>query len=325
MRTVRILSGALLLLTVTVSPVRADDPCMGDEEEKSAKAAVAALTKAEQAGRPAELFVAYRSILGNECLDRYDKTALSRAKTGVPKLGRDLAKAAEAKGLLYSADPVRSDGPTSAFRYFETIGDYADANRVMMKALQAKPDDLALFTTAWGVDEGRWVVPDPKTGERQPYVSPQAYRQDLQKMASAKADRLMKAEEQDAKGLSGSAVEVATSAMKSLEKLSAAAAWMKFLSAGDKTARERAEQRGDTITARSDSTFTQANAVMYYEFAGSPKSKDKLTQVKKKMDESSRALEKSGEKVKGAFAEQSQAEQKQFDKKKADLEKELGF
>jgi hypothetical protein len=38
---------------------------------------------------------------------------------------------------------------------------------------------------------------------------------------------------------------------------------MKFLSAGDKAARERAEQRGDTITARSDSTFTQANAVMY--------------------------------------------------------------
>ena len=325
MRTVRILSCALLLLAVTVSPVRADDPCLGDEEEKSAKAAVAALTKAEQAGRQAELFMAYRSILGNECLDRYDKTALSRAKTGVPKLGRDLAKAAEAKGLLYSADPVRSDGQTSAFRYFETIGDYADANRVMMKALQAKPDDLALFTTAWGVDEGRWVVPDPKTGERQPYVSPQAYRQDLQKMASAKADRLMKAEEQDAKGLSGSAVEVATSAMKSLEKLSAAAAWMKFLQAGDKAARERAEQRGDTITARSDSTFTQANAVMYYEFAGSPKSKDKLAQVKKKMEESSRALGKSGEKVKGAFAEQSQAEQKKFDKKKADLEKELGF
>jgi hypothetical protein len=92
---------------------------LGDEEEKSAKAAVAALTKAEQAGRPAELFMAYRFILGNECLDRYDKTALSRAKTGVPKLGRDLAKAAEAKGLLYSADPVRSDGQTSAFRYFE--------------------------------------------------------------------------------------------------------------------------------------------------------------------------------------------------------------
>ena len=325
MRTVRILSCGLLMLAVTVSPVRADDPCLGDEEEKSAKAAVAALTKAEQAGRQAELFMAYRSILGNECLDRYDKTALSRAKTGVPKLGRDLAKAAEAKGLLYSADPVRSDGQTSAFRYFDAVGDYADANRVMMKALQAKPEDLALFTTAWGVDEGRWVVPDPKTGERQPYVSPQAYRQDLQKMASAKADRLMKAEEQDAKGLSGSAVEVATSAMKSLEKLSSAAAWMKFLQAGDKAARERAEQRGDTITARSDSTFTQANAVMYYEFAGSPKSKDKLTQVKKKMDESSRALEKSGEKVKGAFAEQSQAEQKQFDKKKADLEKELGF
>ena len=51
MRTVRILGCGLLMLAGTVSPVRADDPCSGDEEEKSAKAAVAALTKAEQAGR----------------------------------------------------------------------------------------------------------------------------------------------------------------------------------------------------------------------------------------------------------------------------------
>lgn len=325
MRAINILGCALLLLAVTVCPVRADDVCLGDEEEKSAKAAVAVLTKAEQAGRPAELFVAYRFILGNECLDRYDKTALSRAKVGVPKLGRDLAKAAEAKGLWYSADPVRGDGQTSAFRYYDAIGDYADANRVMMKALQTKPDDLTLFTAAWGVDQGRSDAPDPKTGERQPYVSPPAYRQDLQKMASATADRLMKAEEQDAKGLSGGAVAVATATAQSLEKLRTAAGWMKFLPAGDKMARERAEQRGDTITARPDSTFTQANAVMYYEFAGSTKAKDKVAQVKKKMEDSSRALEKSGEKVKGAFAEQSQAEQKKFDKKKADLEKELGF
>ena len=34
---------------------------------------------------------------------------------------------------------------------------------------------------------------------------------------------------------------------------------------------------------------------MYYEFAGSSKAKDKVAQVKKKMEESSRALEKSGE------------------------------
>ncbi|MBA5869122.1 MAG: hypothetical protein GDA68_03815 [Nitrospira sp. CR2.1] len=325
MRTVGILGCALLLLAVTGAPVRADDPCLGDEEQKSTKAAVAALTKAEQAGRPAELFIAYRSILGNECLDRYDKTAWSRAKSGLPKLGRDLAKAAEAKGLLYSADPVRGDGKTSAFRYFDAIGEYAEANRVMMKALQAKPDDLALFSAAWAVDEGRWVVADQNTGERQPYASSAAYRQQLQKMASATADRLMKAEEQDAKGLSGSAMEVAASAMKSLETLRAAAAWMKFLQAGDRAARERAEQRGDTIAARSDSTFTQANALMYYEFAGSPKAKDKVAQVKKRMGESGRALEKAGQNVKGAFSEQSQAEQRQFDKKKADLEKELGF
>ncbi len=316
---------AISLMIATVSTALADDPCLGDEEQKNAKSAAAALRKTEQAGKPAELFAAYRAILGTDCIDRYDKDAWARAKANVPKLGRELAKAAEAKGVLYSADPVRSDGRASAFQYFQAIGEYGEANRVMLRALQAKADDLALFKVAWGVDQGRWHAPDPQTGQRQPFVSPPAYRQELQRMASAAAERLLKAEEQDAKGLSGSTVEVTLVAARSLEKLQAAGRWMEFLPGGDRSARERAEQRGDTITARSDSTFTQANAVGYYEFAGSPKAKEKAAQVKKRMDASQQAMEKAGEQVKGAIKEQSQAEQKQFDKKKADLEKELGF
>lgn len=103
MRSITILGCALLVLVVTASGARADDPCLGDEEAEQAKAAAATLAKAEQAGKPAELFMAYRSILGNECVDRYDKHAWARAKANLPKLGRDLAKAAEAKGLWYSA------------------------------------------------------------------------------------------------------------------------------------------------------------------------------------------------------------------------------
>lgn len=321
----RVFGYTVILLALTAPSVRADDICLGDDEEKATKAQVTALRKAEQSGQPAALFVAYQSIMGNDCIDRYDKSALATAKANLPKLGRDLAKAAEAKGVLYSQEPVRSDGQTSAFRYFEAIGDYPEANRVMLKAAQMKPEDLQLFKTAWSVDQGRYGLQDPQTGERPPYTSPPAYRQELAKIASANADRLMKAEEKDAQGLSGSAANVATSTMHSIEKLRAAAEWMKYMPGGDKPAKDRADQRGDTIMKRPDPTFTQMNASMYYEFSGSPKGKEIAAQIKKKGEESQRAMEKAGEKMKHAITEQSEADQKKFDKKKADLEKELGF
>jgi hypothetical protein len=100
---------------------------------------------------------------------------------------------------------------------------------------------------------------------------------------------------------------------------------MKYLSRGDRPTRDRAEQRDDTIMKRSDPTFSQGLAMRYYEFSGSPKANDVAAQIKRKGDESQRAMEKAGESMKGTFSQRSQAEQKHFDKKKADLEKELGF
>jgi len=321
----RLFCGALLFLALTAPSARADDICLGDDEEKAAKAQVAALNKVEKTGSPAELFVAYQALASNDCIDRYDKNAQARAKANLPKLGRDLAKAAEAKGLLYSSEPVRADGRTSAFRYFEAMGEYTEANRVMLKAAQVKPDDLALFKAAWNVDNGRYGPRDPKSGERQPYVLPSVYRQELEKIASANADRFMKAEEKDAQGLSGGAAEVAKATMGSLENLRKAADWMKFLPNGDKPAKVRAEQRGDTVMARPDPMFTQMNAKVYYDFADSVKSKEKAAQLDKKMDASGRAAEKSGEKLKNSITQQSETDQKKFKDKKADLEKELGF
>ncbi len=159
------------------------------------------------------------------------------------KLGRELAKAAEAKGFLYSHEPVRADGRTSAFRYFEAIGDFNEANRVMLKAGHAKPEDPSLFETAWSVDRGRRGSRDPKTGEIQPHVSPPAYHEELRHLASTNADQLMEVEETDAKGLSGSMQEVMKASTGSLEKLRKASVWMKFLPNGDKLAKARAEQR----------------------------------------------------------------------------------
>jgi len=46
---------------------------------------------------------------------------------------------------------------------------------------------------------------------------------------------------------------------------------------------------------------------------------------KAKQEEMGRAMGKTGENVKGAFTQKNEAEQKKFNDKKADLEKELGF
>jgi len=113
--------------------------------------------------------------------------------------------------------------------------------------------------------------------------------------------------------------------MQSIEKLRNASLWMKFLPGGDKPARDRAEQRGDTIMKRPDPTFSQGQAMIYYEFSGSPKAKGLAAQIKKKSEESQQVVEKAGESLKKSFTQKSEADQKQFDKKKADLEKELGF
>lgn len=316
---------SLMLITLMAPTVYADDPCLGDEEKKAASTRSAALQKAEQAGQSAALFVAYMQIMADDCIDRYDKNALGKAKANLSTLGRDLAKAAEAKGALYSAGPVRADEKTSAFQYYEAIGDHQEANRVLLKAVQARPEDLRLFETAWNIDNGRYGPVDPTTGSRQPYSSPPSFQQELMKVASTNADRLMKAEENHAQGLTGNIGELGKASMQSIEKLRSAALWMKYLPSGDRPAKDRAEQRGDTIMKRPDPTFTQGQAMMYYEFAGSPKAKDMAAQIKKKGEESQRAMEKAGASMKGMFSQKSDAEQKQFDKKKADLEKELGF
>jgi hypothetical protein len=325
MRLMRIAGLPLLVMALAAPVVHADDPCLGEEEKKVALAQSAALAKAEQAGQPAALFVAYMRVAENDCIDRYDKSAMGKAKANMPKLGRDLAKAAEAKGALYFGESVRDDGQASAFRYFEIVGDHQEANRVLLKAVQAKPDDLRLFEAAWNIDNDRYGPIAPNTGSRQPYHSPPTLRQELTKVASVNADRLMKAEEKDAHGLTGNIGELGRATSQSLDKLRTAAAWMNYLPGGDKPVKNRAELRGDTIMKRSDPTFSQGQAMMYYEFSGSPKANDIAAQIKKKGEESQRAMEKAGEGMKKSLTQKSEAEQIQFDKKKADLEKELGF
>lgn len=342
MTRLRIFLITLVILPLVAPSVRADDECILDEFQAQVKKELTAASQAEKSGKPADIFVAYQAVLEDGCMR--DKNIQAKYRAALPKLARDVAKAAEAKGLLYSKEPIytvvgakekdgvivdpgvrRANERASAFAWLEASGDYNEANRVMLKAAHAKSDNLEFFKTAWDVDRYRPGSQDPKTGETKPYASPPAYRQELQKIASVNADRFMKAEEKDAAGLSGNANDVGMATMNSMDKLRKASEWMKFLTGGDKPARERAEQRGDTIMKRPDPTFTAMNARGYYEFAGTSKAKEKLAQLEKKSEESQRALEKSAKKMEGVITEKGAAEQKKFDKGKANLEKELGF
>ena len=65
--------------------------------------------------------------------------------------------------------------------------------------------------------------------------------------------------------------------------------------------------------------------MMYYEFSGSPKAKDVAARIKKTGEQSHQAMQKADESIKNAIIQKSDSEQKQFEKKKADLEKELGL
>ncbi len=313
------------LATFVGSLAWADNPCLIEEEQKRTKAELARIAQAEKSGTPAELFMAYRAGLSNFCLDDAQKGATAKMKSTIPKLGKDLAAAAEAKGLFYSPADVRADGTTSAFRYYEAIGDFSEANRVMLKGVKHSPDDVKLFQAAWNVDGQRQYARDANTGELKPFTSPPTYRQELERSAAAAADRLMKAEDKDAAGLTGNMTVLATAATSSMTKLEQAAAWLKYTPGGDKAARMRAEQRGDTIMKRGDPMFSQPMAIQYYEFSGSPKAK----QARAKQEEQQRAMEKSAESVKKSMEsmvkEKSPAEQEKFRKGKADLEKELGF
>ncbi|GKS63109.1 hypothetical protein YTPLAS72_04130 [Nitrospira sp.] len=325
MRLIRLAGYSLIVVVLMAPAVRADDPCLSDDEKNAALAQSAALQKAEQAGHPIALFAAYMRVAASDCIDRYDQQAMRKTKANISKLGRELAKSAEAKGLLYSSEPVRVDGQTSAFRYYEAIGDHQEANRVLLKAIQANTEDLRLFETAWNIDNGRYGPIDPNTGSRKPYSSPAPFRKELVKAATGNADRLMKAEEKDAQGLTGTIAELGRATTQSIEKLRSASLWMKYLPGGDKPAKDRAEVRGDTIMQRSDPTFTQGQAMIYYEFSGSSKAKDVAARIKKRGEQSNQAMQKAGESMKNAITQKSETEQKQFEKKKADLEKELGF
>lgn len=277
----------------------ADDPCLGDEEQKETAALKAKLAQVEKNGSSEEKFKIYKRVVSYECSET---SVIKNSQEKLIRIGKDLGQKSEAKGQLYP-------GTSSAFYWYENAGLKKDSERVLLKAVKADSKNLGLFKNAMEVANNH----GPEAA---------ALKMELQKIATITGEGLLAQEEQEVGKLSADFNTATSATIASQEKLRLAQEWLSYTPKGNGVIKKIAEKRGDTIAARPDKVMSSHLAQTFYELAGADAKlkaqKDQSKVFEKKMEKSSEGLKKS-------FKESSAAESKNFKKGADDLEKELDF
>jgi hypothetical protein len=273
-----------------------------DSEMAAARTQLSKAQAAEKAGKLKEAYSAARSTawecLGNE--------AGRQREAIIKRTGKALGDQDEKAGRL-----------KQAFDWYEGSGNPAEADRVKMKQVKAKPDDIGTVSNAIGHFEHRKSTTQAK---------------ELRALAAQNADRWLVAEDKTFAATKDSRGE--------LEK---AKDWLFYAGTGPKKAQDRAEKRGDTLAAENGRRFLEL-AIAYYSFADKP---DKAKRVRDKAKQLGDSHARKGESevaadyysMAGLSAEadkvqkqgetrKQQAEQqrqKQFKKDQDSLEKQLGL
>jgi len=288
------------LAGLTVSPAFADG-C----PDKEIAAETLKMKKAEDSEKAGELKEAFNTAktVAWECLG---SEAGKRREALIKRVGRTLGDQEEKQGRL-----------KEAFDWYQASGLEADADRVMLKQANAKPDD----TNAVG-----GAIDHFKRRNNEARVK------ELRGLASRNVDKWLAAEEKSF-----------AARKESREELGKARDWAYYAGAGSGTVTERAEKRGDTLAADSARRPIE-NAIAYYEFAEKPQKARSVRDKARKLgdehaskgenklavefyriagdDARAAGLEKKSE------AEQQKAEsarQGKFNKDQKALEKELGL
>jgi len=270
------------------------------QDEIAARAQMSKAEELERAGKLREAFDNAKAI-DLMCVDQKRADALRQ------RVGKALGGQEEKNGRL-----------GAAFDWYVRGGLTADADRVKLQEVKAKPDDSVVFGSAYEYFTRRESA---------------TTLQELHALAMKSADAAFAEEE---RAFAARAV--------SFDELSRAGDWLRYL--GDdqrKRKAERAEKRGDTLAA-SDGLQRLEHALRYYDIADKPQ---KMQQVRDKAMRLGDGYVKTGEtttaanfyRLAGADAkaaalekQTAQANQKketqrqeQFKKEQDDLEKELGF
>lgn len=324
-------SRVLLVLLLSLAPpfVYAEDElsdeCDGEGAEIFMKSkegqrieahAQAQISQAEQKEKAGNVRAAYDIVQKvNSCIsDASSKRIEKIQKRLESKLGHEEEK----NGRLKEAFDlfVKSENH-SDIKPEERVHD--DSERVMMKIVQAQPEDLPAFSKAFN------------------YVKNPALKKTLRALALKNAKHLLADEDKQF----FDAVRISSGTLDTLGK---AKDWLKYVDAPEnRLAAERAEKRGDTLSVETTRHFL-SQAVYYYGFADKPE-KVKLVRGKAKklgdeakskgdgevaaeyyqiagLSEQANELQKS---TKAKRIEEEGDRKQKFKKDQANMEKEFGM
>jgi hypothetical protein len=237
-------------------------------------------------------------------------------------LGRDAGKRYESTrkriGLQLGQQEEKQNHLGAAFDWYKGSGNGDEADRVKMKQVNATPRDRSIVSGA--IDHFRFKDNNARVAE-------------LRQLAAKNADLELAAEE-----------KAFAARKESFDELDRARDWLSYVSdSAPKKARDRAEQRGDTLL-KEDIFRHLENAKRYFSFADA-KQKEKALQEKAmrlgqeaekrgEINQASNFYSLAGASDKGnalqkrADAEHKKVEekrQKKFSKDQGDLEKQLGL
>ncbi|BAV34980.1 hypothetical protein SCL_2703 [Sulfuricaulis limicola] len=303
MRMRKILPACVLscCLTGLMAPAAFADGCP-DQEIAVETLKMKRAEDSEKAGKLKEAFNAAKTVAW-ECLGN---DAGKRREALIKRVGRTLGDQEEKQGRL-----------KEAFDWYLAAGLEADADRVMLKRANAKPDDTNAVGNA--IDHFKRRNNEARVRE-------------MRGIAARNVDKWLTAEDK------------AFAARKdSREELGKARDWVYYAEAGSGKVTERAEKRGDTL-ATDDARRSIENAIAYYQFADKPqKAKGVRDKARKLGDEHARKGENklavefyslAGDDAKAAALEKKSEAEKQktesarqdkFKKDQQSLEKELGL
>jgi len=291
----------MFALMLAAQVALADDIC--DANEKNI--AAAKMQKAEGFERAGKLKLAYEAA---SAADRSLCLSDDRASKMAKRIGLQLGQQDEKQGRF-----------ADAFEWYKNSGNGADADRVMLKHVNASPLNRNLVSNA--IDHFRFKNNDARVTE-------------LRQLAAKNVDAALASEE---KAFAANKV--------SLDELGDAKDWFYLVEQNvvSKKIRERAERRGDALL-KEDAFRHLDNAKRYFDAA---ENKQKMKAVQDKALRLAQEHEKKGEisqasnfynlagasdkgdaleaKSEAANKKSEEKRQKKFTKEQDDLEKELGL
>lgn len=300
---------------------------------------------AEKRGELAEAFEEYVKARDESGCDGKNPVS-PNANAGSKRIAKKMSDEEEKRGNLYRTIELHKGA--GAFQWLEAAESFADADRIMVKMIRAKPEDIEAFKIALGHFQRRKEMSEDLK-KYHGFNVDGSYLRELEITSAKNGENALNKEEKE---FSNNTIAFGgTNVDRSIRQLSNARQWFSlFKDTKEKQVFERAEKRGDNFYADSNNPQSLEEAIRYYEAAND---QGKIKKVKEKAGRLAADAEKEGvllravhyyniagshdkaERLEKSVQERSMKQEKEllkdedqkkkFRKEQEDLEKELGM